>query len=179
MWSLQERESVSSVDVGLNKIQGSLSCGYGIVFDVKACSGVSGDDVAGGDGCDSGDDVANGVSTADSMLVLMIRVSGEYLVGKVSDGIFTSICPWTKDENLKTGSGNENKIKLYKSEGEYFVSFNGDEVSTSFFDPRQIDNASQEDSENAIENFGYVVVIAPNENFPKSNVKVIFSREGE
>ena len=146
VWAQQNDDygSFETIEVAVQKVQGSLSYGYGVVFGID--------------------------ETKNSMLVLMIRVNGEYIIGKVEDGRFSSICEWTKSSFLNTGTGNINSLRIERIDGEYQVYFN-ESLETSFFDFRNdcCDSAS----------YGYAVVIAPNENFPYSKVKVIFSKKEE
>jgi hypothetical protein len=101
----------------------------------------------------------------ETMLVTMVNNKREYIVGEVANGIFSSFFDWTVSLALNVGSGVPNTIGVVRTGEEFFLSFNGVEACT-FRDDEAPLHAKGRD--------GFIVVISPQDRFPKTPVKVNF-----
>lgn len=128
----------------LTKLSGDDIAGYGIVI----CQYDTGDPYVG-----------------MTMLVLMIRTDGDYIVGEVNGSTFTALFPWTPSAALVSGYNQANTVKVALESGEFVVSINGTEVK------RFRDEAEPYHTHGAD---GYLTVISPYEDFPEVPVKVLF-----
>ncbi|MGP1587606.1 MAG: hypothetical protein ACTTHG_04620 [Treponemataceae bacterium] len=157
IWSFQssEKQDFSALKVRTKKFYGSKDAGYGVVFSINGF-------------CE--DQKSATENSNNSMLCVMTRINGEYAVGSIENGMYKSIKPWTAHRSINTGFSFENLIQL-ETEGEnYKLIFNGDIANAVFFtDPVSWAKPNS--------NYGYVVVIQPEENFPKTKVKVSFKKE--
>jgi hypothetical protein len=142
-------ESFSGFTTTLVKSQGNTGYGFGVIFNENT------------------DSKGN-----SSMIAVMIRTTGDYAIGKIENGLYSDIQYWTQNKYIKTGLGSKNSITIRKdaASDEYAVTFNGDSDSTVKFS----DTGSYIYSNG---NRGYVVVLAPNENFPVNRVAVSFAGE--
>lgn len=151
IWTMTEQNGANDefkgVNVSVVKQQGKTGYGYGVVF--------------------NGHTAEDGTS---SMLCVMIRITGEYAVGKVVNGLYKDIQWWTASGSLKSGLGAENKIEIKKtnSANEYAVRFNDSPPSETFVFTDSVMPIYQNGGS------GYVVVLAPDENFPENRVEVTF-----
>ncbi|MDR2181295.1 MAG: hypothetical protein LBN92_01290 [Treponema sp.] len=138
--------------VGVSKSAGNNSAGYGLVICHKTRESDGTDKLV--------------------MLTVMINNRGYYAIGKVINGSYREIKPWTRanaggpGNYLKTGSGMENKIGVsYAGDNHYELSFNGSVIET--FTDEELPFCGGEGRS------GYVVVIAP-DDLNKTGVDVYF-----
>lgn len=101
----------------------------------------------------------------ETALILMLNASGEYLVGELLNGRFEEIVPWTASAELKPDLNRANRARVELADGEFAVSLNGAEACR-FRD----EEAPCHDRGGS----GYVVVISPLDDFPRSGVTVVF-----
>lgn len=101
------------------------------------------------------------------MLTVLINANGMFAVGKVTDGLFSSITGWKSSAYINKGYGIKNRLDVsYDSNTNKFsLAINGYLVTTFAVS----ENIVFKDSKS-----GYVVVIANNESFPENSVKVTF-----
>lgn len=101
------------------------------------------------------------------LLTVLINTHGSYTIGKVKDGEYEYIQEWKGSQNLRRGYGVDNLITIsYEEQSSvYILSINGQE------EQRFMDTKEPCLSGNSC---GYVVVIAPNEDFTNSKVEVHF-----
>jgi hypothetical protein len=99
------------------------------------------------------------------MLTVMIKMTGDYAVGKVVDGAYRNIAWWTKGTTLTPGYGVINKVQTEWDAGaqEYVLTINGKEEAR--FTDRQEPVCTGN-------GYGYIAVITGNEKFPGVPVKV-------
>lgn len=151
IWAVTQQisstESFSDFTTSIIKSQGNTGYGFGVIF--------------------NGNTDSNGNT---SMICVMIRTTGYYAIGKVENGLYDDIQYWEPNSYIKTGLGVKNTIKITKdsTSNEYAVTFNGDST-VNFSDTGSYiyDNGNR----------GYVVVLAPDENFPTNRVVVSFTNE--
>ena len=141
--SVNAGDTFVPIRTGLTKYSGDVYSGYGIVF---CCRG-------------SGED--------ERFLVVMINSVSQYNVGKVCNGRFEALVNWTFDSHIVSGLGNENVLFItYDAELEkYVLTVNGHEAA-------RFSDADFRGGEFAGCRSGYSAVIAPNEDFRNSTVKV-------
>ena len=104
------------------------------------------------------------------MLTVLINAKGLYTVGKVVDGVFSHINGGWKDSSyINKGHGTYNNVSVsYDGESRNFMlRINGYDI-TDFTVPEEISFRGSRS--------GYAVVIAHNEDFPRTSVKVIFEK---
>jgi len=133
-----------SKEVTVTKLSGDYRGGYGIII----CHYDTGNPDYG-----------------ETMLVVMIRTTGDYMIGEVTGTKFTALSPWTPFAYLNKGQNAGNTVKVDLVSGEFIVSFNGTEA-TRFRDedlPYHTHGAN-----------GFLVVISPYDNFPTTHVTVAF-----
>ncbi len=149
LWALNgtSADPFSEREVKCNKVSGSDVAGYGIVL----CH------------YDSGDP-----DTGETMLVVLINASAEYIVGEVVDDEFFPFFPWTDSDNLLDGYNKGNRIRVVwdNSESNYQLYLN-DVLETTFLDEEPPLHQSGAN--------GYLVVISPEDSFPQESVHVIFT----
>ncbi len=133
-------------EVTVNKIEGDLSAGFGIVF----CHYTHADPEVG-----------------ETMLALMINTKQEYIVGEVCGPYFSEIKGWTHSDALRSGTNMENTIRVAwnTGEGRFDIYFNGS-FADYFMDEEPPYHTEGAD--------GYIVVISPKDDFPNTLVHVIF-----
>lgn len=144
---LESSTVLDEIEFSAVKESGSLSCGYGIAFDFNS-------------------DVNSTAISNTTFLCVLIRISGEYAIGKVTNGQYTPIYEWTKCSALKTGVGIDNIMKVSKQEGQWKITFN-DNSDLSIL-------LSSKSNNSELLKHGFIVVVSPNENFPITSVKVRF-----
>ncbi|QQO10752.1 hypothetical protein [Breznakiella homolactica] len=148
VWGLKEgkQEPFAARDVEMVKVRGYAGAGYGIVL----CHGK-----------ETG-------SEEESMLVVMINTEKEYTVGKVVDGVFTYIEPWTYTDALDSGYGAKNRLRIERDgSGEYTIKINGAEMEKGFRDENDPVKTGGDD--------GYIVVLSPRDRFGQEGVRVEFT----
>lgn len=102
------------------------------------------------------------------MLTVMINANGFYTVGKITNGVYCHINEgWRNCRYIRKGLGVKNRLCIsYDNERQnYILKINGYEI-TEF---TVSENITFKNSRK-----GFAVVIANNENFPSSSVKVTF-----
>ena len=100
------------------------------------------------------------------MLCVLINGERKYAIGKITDGRYKKLREWRSSSHLHQGTI-LNRIGIVKDGNNFVLSFNGEE-ETRFSDsiaPRL-----------AFGNTGYVVIVSPNEDFPKNPVDVRFTK---
>lgn len=85
---INETDVFEDFEVGMTKLSGTNTTGYGIVF----CNQMLNDKLF--------------------MYVVMINNIQQYIIGKVVDGNFSAITNWTTDSNLNRGTGVNNLIRI-------------------------------------------------------------------
>ena len=129
----------------VSKESGKSECGFGVVF------------------------LQQKTDETDFLMTVMINTKGQFIIGSVSDGKFTTIKNWQECPYLLKGNGIKNKIEVYQKEEPVFsLKLNDYEVC----DFTVQENISIKESRN-----GYVTVIAQNENFPDTTVRTIFENK--
>ncbi len=151
------------VEIEVSKYSGSPSYGYGVIFCVQ-------DDT---DPSDSTDD------SGFNYLTVMIDVNGNFCIGKVtdtdknSDPDFEYISiggkNWTPGSSLSKGYSQVNRIKVqYTGNNTFEITFNNDDSNKITFEYNQSPQFVMQGR------YGYIAVIAPDENFPDTPVDVRF-----
>ncbi|MDR1390295.1 MAG: hypothetical protein LBJ31_10025 [Treponema sp.] len=144
LWTLFGSETTfTDRSVIVKKSQGSQIAGYGIIFCHAERQG------------------------KEIMLTAMVRNSGDYAIGKVTDGAYEALKTWTSaGTSFDKGSGLPNTIKVeYRGENRYELFINGTSMET-FYD-------ADEPYCEGYGRDGYVVVIAPGD-LNGSSVEVFF-----
>ncbi|WP_407427403.1 hypothetical protein [Treponema sp.] len=136
-------DSFETVEFSAYKESGRTESGYGVVFCNQDLDG------------------------KDFLLSLMINTRGQYIIGKVYDGEFSTISTWKTSSLLHKGIGIRNTVRIdYDDVKKLFIFyFNG--YYAGDFSP--VENVSITGGKT-----GFVVVVSNLENFPKTPVKVIF-----
>ncbi len=134
------------VKVNITKESGVASTGYGVIF----CEQENVDDKG---------------EKHNYFMTVLINTEQQYIIGKVCDGVFTTVNQWTKSTYLKNGYGFSNQVQVTHNEGVFTLYFNGMK-ETEF-----VDSVSPVLTGG---NNGYAVVVSPYENFPDTYLKVIF-----
>jgi hypothetical protein len=145
LWTLtgSDGSSFDNYTVTAAKASGRASAGYGVVF------------------CET-EDAAYGVC----MYCVLVNITGQYAIGKLVNGSYSSIAWWTASSHLKQGYvSNILSITRDSSSKKFTLYINGNR-ETEFSDGRTpvLDSGKR----------GYVVVISPNEGFPENYVTVYF-----
>jgi hypothetical protein len=97
----------------------------------------------------------------ESMLFVMINTQKEYMAGKVINGDVEYIKEWTTFNYLSAGIGMTNKIVVTRdNSGIFAIELNGVDTGTRFQDSKA---GGRE---------GYIAVIAPNDDFVYSSVRI-------
>ncbi len=129
----------------VSKESGKSECGFGVVF------------------------LQQKTDETDFLMTVMINTKGQFIIGSVSDGKFTTIKNWQECPYLLKGNGIKNKIEAYQKEETIFVLKLNDYEVCDFTIPK---NILIKESQN-----GYVTVIAQNENFPNTPVRTVFENK--
>lgn len=129
----------------VSKESGKSECGFGVVF------------------------LQQKTDETDFLMTVMINTKGQFIIGSVSDGKFTTIKNWQECPYLLKGNGIKNKIEVYQKEETIFVLKLNDYEVCDFTIPK---NILIKESQN-----GYVTVIAQNENFPNTPVRTVFENK--
>jgi len=137
----------SAWEVTVNKINGRRLAGFGIIMCHQTDSG--------------------GV---ESMLTVMIRVSGEYQIAEVVGADYQEFAPWQSFRYIRKGYGLSNTMRIVRVNDQFVLSINGEEVE------RFHDNNDAPTHTGGIQ--GFLVVISPLEAFPSRPVEVTFKVEG-
>ncbi|MCL2720156.1 MAG: hypothetical protein FWD47_02315 [Treponema sp.] len=145
MWTVwgDDVTPFESRTVKMEKPSGHSSGGYGIVF----CHG---------------EYEINGSNTY-VMLVVMIRNSGQYIIGKVIGGDFTDFS-WWKPFTQRTGI-NEIKVDYIESSNEYRLTINDVELERFSDDSIPVLTGGKN---------GYIAVVSPLDNFPITGININF-----
>lgn len=149
LWTTPETnasQSFEPISVRISKESGRTEAGFGIVM----CS--------------------QEIGGKPFMLTVLINAKGLYTVGKVVDGVFSHINGGWKDSSyINKGHGTYNNVSVsYDGESRNFLlRINGYDI-TDFTVPEEISFRGSRS--------GYAVVIAHNEDFPRTSVKVIFEK---
>lgn len=101
----------------------------------------------------------------ETALVLMLNASGEYVVGELLDGRFREIITWTSSSEIKPDLNRANRVGVALADGEFILSMNGAEVGRFRDEEAPFHERGGR---------GYVVVISPLDDFPRSSVTVVF-----
>ena len=106
----------------------------------------------------------------DCKLVLLIQKDGNYAVGKVIDGKYTSVLPWTWSKSLNQGYGPPNTIgvKWDNTKKEYVLTINGVKETEIVDTKEPVCNGEQK---------GVVAVVSWLEDFPQTPVKVLYTEK--
>ena len=150
LWTVpyvNDAETFEPLSVELIKESGRSEAGFGIVF----CS--------------------QKIDERPFMIAVLINAGGYYTVGKVYDGVFSHINGgWKSSDLINRGCGIKNAMDVSYDDTEktFLLKINGCEL-TEFTVPEEI---AFKDSRS-----GFAVVIADNENFPDSQVKVVFGKK--
>lgn len=143
IWTIlnkNESESFEPISVNVAKEDGKSDMGYGIVFAHRE------------------------EENTITMLCLLINVTGEFCIGKISNGKFKIKKEWTKTLHLLQGYNIENKIDIkWNNEINRFV--------ISFNDKYECELQNEFQTLNNL-GWGLVATIAPNEDFDTSFVCV-------
>ena len=152
MWTVWDEGSgdFESRTVGMTKSSGYSGGGYGMVF----CHGeyeIDGDFI-------------------HAMLVIMINNDGQYIVGKVTGGVFTDFGWWKTTPHITKSAGyfNELKVDYIQETGKYRLEINGYEIEHFSDDNFPALRSGRN---------GYIAVITPFDNFPWSGVDIYFREE--
>jgi len=147
--TISNTQTFAPFSTAVVKSHGNTGYGYGVIFNANTNS-----------------------SGKTSLLCVLIRTTGEFAVGKVENGLYSDIQYWTENSYIKQGLGVDNIITIAKlnESNEYSVTFNGSSDSTVKFS----DTGSYIYSNGSR---GYVVVLAPDENFPTNRVVVSFAEK--
>lgn len=142
-WTLVGEDSrpFPGYSAALVKTSGNSRAGYGIVF------------------CHEGS------GSAETMLVAMINVSGEYLVGEVVGAEFSALVPWTSSGRLKTGYNQRNEVAVFLSDGAFSLWLNGESVETFEDEEPPLHTGGR---------CGFLAVVSPLDDFPGTPVRVTF-----
>lgn len=144
---VNESDAFEPITVSLSKESGRSEAGYGIVFCSREIDG------------------------KPFLLTVLINTKGMYTAGKVVDGVFSHINGGWKNSNyINRGYGIKNEMTVSFDSGKknFLLSINGYEVA-AFTAPEKMEF---KDSRS-----GFVVVIAGNEDLPKTPVKVSFEKK--
>jgi hypothetical protein len=144
----------TSRTVTMSKVNGYISGGYGFVI----CQGER--------TVDEKDEV-----TEATMLVVMINNDGEYLIGEAIGARFTEFDWWKRTPYLQSNAGAENEVTVtYDGDVEEFsLSINGHFVEKFRDDLKPVHRQGKN---------GYLVVITPFDDFPRTDIEVYFVEEG-
>lgn len=146
---VNESDSFEAVSVTMSKESGRSEAGYGIVF----CS--------------------QEIEEKPFLITVLINTMGMYAVGKVVDGVYSHINGgWKSPKGIKGGYGINNEISVSYDgkEKSFLLKINGHDITTF---------TVQEDIKFKGSRWGYVAVIAANEDFPKNPVKITFEKEDQ
>lgn len=146
---LNESDAFEPISVRMCKDTGRAEAGYGIVF----CS--------------------QEIKGRPFLLTVLINNNGMYAVGKVTDGVYSHLNKeWKSSSYINRGWGVWNKIDVSydDSEKNFQLKINGHDITTFTIQ----ENIKFKDSR-----WGYVAVIAANEDFPNNPVKVTFEKAGQ
>jgi hypothetical protein len=147
LWSLDgsDGSGFDQYTVTVSKTSGNASAGYGLVF------------------CET-KDATYGVC----MYCVLINITGQYAIGKIVNGSYSSIAWWTSSSHLKQGYVSNMLSVSRDSTGKKFTLYINGNRETEFSDGSTpvLESGSR----------GYVVVISPNEGFPDTYVTVYFSK---
>jgi hypothetical protein len=143
LWALREggQDPFAERELELVKLSGDNSAGYGAVI------------------CQRDDD-----QWGETMLVVMINASRQYIVGEVLGAQFEVIVPWTDCAALYSGSA-VNRLRVLREAEAFTVSFNGQET-LSFRDEEAPLHSGGAD--------GWIVVISPLDRLAETGVHVVF-----
>lgn len=140
-------DSFDTISVKLSKESGRKEAGFGIVFCSQKLAGKL------------------------FMLSVLINSNGLYTVGKVVDGVFSDINQGWKNSNyINKGYGIKNELLVsYDNDNKNFLlKINGYEVTRFTVSEELVFKNSKS---------GFVVVIANNENFPRTSVRVLYEQK--
>lgn len=101
----------------------------------------------------------------ETMLIVMINISREFIIGEVVGAQFKVIEPWTVSEHLRYGFNQENVIELSRdgASGDFSLKLNGQHVKT--FKP---DESPYHDHGRS----GFIAVVSPQDKFPGTPVRI-------
>jgi hypothetical protein len=143
VWDGGESEPFTTRTVTLSKSEGEAMAGYGLIL----CH-------------------ANRPGFGLTMLTVMINVKGQYTIGKVIDGSYQALVPWTSSESLrKNYVSNTITVSYDDDASEYTLTINGTMVQT-FKDETEPRHTGGKN--------GYLVVFSPYDTFPSETVDVSF-----
>jgi hypothetical protein len=152
LWDDPPEPEFTSTEVKVSKPSGNRYAGYGLVL----CYGMQ--DVEG--------------SQIPMMLTVMINNNGQYALGKVTAGRYESLEWWTSHTAIQPNAGPVNTINVSMSRdvnnnAVYTLKVNGISVKQFFDgDPPHLTGGKT----------GYIVVISPLDEFPKTEVDILFER---
>jgi hypothetical protein len=149
LWALKAGPQSPFVSrrVVLDKLDGNLGAGYGIVF------------------CHH----ATGSAASETMLVAMIDAQQEYIVGEAVGSNFKAIIPWTKSPHLKYGYDQANTISV-SLDGDtrvFTLLLNDDDANPIRFSAIEADYDLRGGN-------GYIAVISPRDSFPNTPVHITY-----
>lgn len=145
--NVNANETFEEISVEVTKESGRSEAGFGLVF------------------CEQK------IKEKSFMLTVLINSNGYYAIGKVYNGVFSHINDgWKSSNYINRGIGVKNLINIsYDEHTENFTLKINEYEITKFTVEEQILFRESK--------WGYVVVIANNENFPKNSVKVLFEKK--
>jgi len=152
MWTVwgDSEDIFDSRTVTMGKSTGYSGGGYGMVF------------------CQGEYEVEGKMTLA--MIVVMVNNEGQYIIGKVIDGIFNDVGWWKFTPYLERGMGKANELTVnFEEENEgYCLSINGYEIERF-----------RDDSEPALRKGknGYIAVITPFDKFPEFGIDIYYLEE--
>lgn len=145
-WGLtgDAQEPFAERTVRMTKYSGNATAGYGIVI----CHGTA----SGGD---------------ETMLVVMINVSREYIVGEVVGAQFFTLVPWATSLNLRYGLNQTNTVRVARDaeSGDFTLYLNGTKTAVFRDDEAPYHTGGGN---------GLIAVVSPLDEFPETSVRVTF-----
>lgn len=143
-----ESEEFTDINVTVHKKSGNADAGYGVIF------------------------LRQQLGEKDFMIAVMINTKGQFIIGKVIDGIFTAISDWKVSSYLNSGYGIENTILISydKINSEFILCLNG-EYETAF--------KIEEETRFKNSQSGFVAVISGYEKFPSIPVEIFYKNNGD
>lgn len=149
--TINNSNSFETSKVKVQKTSGNSEMGFGLIF----CSTTS--------------------ETENYLLTVLINIKQQYNIGKVVNGVFTSLSNgWIHSSYLNPGNL-ENTIEInYITSGEFNKTFQlklNDTIISYFSDADKVTPVFNGTKS------GYAVSISPNEDFEKSNVTVKFTKQ--
>ena len=141
-------DDFEEIKVTLYKSSGNSDAGYGIVF------------------------LKQEVDEKDFLVTVMINTKAQYIIGKVTDGNFTSISEWKTSSRLYSGYGIKNTVSVsYDEENADFVLCFNDQKESIFKIDEEINFKNSQS--------GFVAVISGSEKFPSIPVKIVYENNGD